>query len=124
MAYMTDGYYSDAAAYAPADARVAFIRRTYLHLFGAILAFAGLELFLLSLPGINEFMVQLFGAGRLGWLVVIGLFIAVSYLANRWAQSETSEGLQYLGLGLYVVVEAIIFLPPLWIASTFPQFVG
>ena len=32
--------------------------------------------------------------------------------------------MQYLGLGLYVVVEAFIFWPILWIASTFPQFDG
>src|SRR5262249_33855665 len=36
----------------------------------------------------------------------------------RWAQSDMPAGVQYLGLGLYVVIESIIFLPLLWIANT------
>ena len=42
------------AARAPASARVAFIRRTYAHLAGAILAFVGLETLLISIPHIEE----------------------------------------------------------------------
>ena len=45
---------SHVAAQAPATERAAFIRRTYAHLALAILAFAGLEAFLLNLPGIDN----------------------------------------------------------------------
>ena len=38
------------AANAPADARTAFIRRTYLHLAGALLLFTGLEFVLVNSP--------------------------------------------------------------------------
>src|SRR4029079_9813302 len=48
--------------------------------------------------------------------VIVG-FMGVGMLADYWARSETSPGLQYLGLGLYVVAEAIIFLPLLYVAA-------
>ena len=51
------------------------------------------------------------------WLIVIGLFMGVSYLANMWAHSDTSPGVQYLGLALYTVAEAIILLPLLYLAA-------
>lgn len=40
-----------------------------------------------------------------------------SYVANKWAMSATSKSTQYMGLGLYVVVEALIFLPLLLMAQ-------
>ena len=55
----------------------------------------------------------------MGWLLVLGAFMVVSWLANSWAHSDTSPGLQYLGLGLYVVAEAVIFVPLLYIAQHF-----
>lgn len=104
-----------AAAAAPAD-RAAFIRRTYGHLAGAILAFALMEiaLFQTALP---EVALQALGAGRYTWLVVMLLFMGASWVADKWARSETSAGMQYAGLGLYVVAEVIIFLPLLAVAS-------
>jgi len=41
------------------------------------------------------------------------------YIADKLAKSETSEQMQYLGLGLIVVAEAIIFLPLLFVATMF-----
>ena len=51
-----------------------------------------------------------------GWIVVFILFVGVSFLANRWAMSDTSPALQYAGLGVFIVAEAIIFLPLLYVA--------
>lgn len=45
--------------------------------------------------------------------------MAVSWLAEKWANSDASRGTQYLGLGLYIVAEALIFLPLLLIAARF-----
>ena len=45
--------------------------------------------------------------------------MGVSFLANWWANSQTSKAMQYLGLGLYVVAEAIIFVPLLFIAANY-----
>jgi hypothetical protein len=106
------------AAQAPADARAAFIQRTYLHLAAAILAFVGVEFALLSSP-FAEPIVQSMVGSQYGWLLVLGLFMGVSFVADRWARSATSSSMQYAGLGLFVVAEAIVFLPLLYIASTF-----
>jgi len=64
-----------------------------------------------------EPLVNVMFASRWGWFLVLGAFIGVGWLAQSWAQSEASPGLQYLGLSLYVVAEAVIFLPLLYIAS-------
>jgi len=117
MSYAMEYQEQRIAAEASADARAAFIRRTYGHLALAVLAFVGVEAFLLSvLPA--EVILSLFGS-RMSWLVVFLGFIGVSWLANAWAQSDTSRALQYVGLGLFVVAEAVIFLPILYVAANF-----
>ena len=105
-------------AEAPLDVRAAFIQRTYLHLAGAILAFIGVEFALLSTPFAESIVSTMVGS-QYGWLVVLGLFMAVGYVADKWARSSMSPGMQYAGLALYVVAEAILFLPLLYIASNF-----
>jgi FtsH-binding integral membrane protein len=55
--------------------------------------------------------------GNFSWFIVLALFMGVSMLANWWANSQTSKAMQYMGLGLYVVAEAIIFVPLLFIAA-------
>jgi FtsH-binding integral membrane protein len=103
------------AADAAADERSSFITQTYLHLAGAIGLFVILEAVLLAMPG-TEGLVSMMIGTHYGWLVVLGLFMLVSYVAQNWAQSAVSPATQYLGLGLYVVAEAVIFLPMLYIA--------
>ena len=49
-----------------------------------------------------------------GWLIVLGVFMVVSFIADRLARSETSRGVQYAGLGLFIIAEAFIFLPLLY----------
>jgi len=118
MSYPEQSYqpYSDVyAAQAAADARAEFLTKTYLHLAGAIALFVGLEVILFHLP-ITENLVGLMLGHQFSWLVVIGLFILVSYVAESWANSATSLSMQYAGLGLYVVAEAIIFVPLLYVA--------
>ncbi|HVX11090.1 MAG TPA: Bax inhibitor-1 family protein [Pirellulales bacterium] len=128
MSYADNPYRShsfEIAAYAEPNERTAFIRKTYLHLAGAVFAFAGLEAVLLNVPGLSERFMSLLAASRYSWLVVVGGFVLVSYVADNWARSSTSPGMQYLGLGLYVVAEAFIFLPLLYIAANFydPQVI-
>jgi FtsH-binding integral membrane protein len=102
---------------APVNVRAAFIRRTYAHLAGAILAFIGLEALLLQVvPGD---VVLGMVTNRLTWLVILVAFIGAGFLAQSLAQSNSSPAAQYVGLGLYVVAEAVIFLPLLYIATLF-----
>ncbi len=102
------------AAMAAADERSAFITKTYLHLAGAIGLFVALEAVLLNMPGVED-LVRLMIGGRFSWLIVLGAFMLVSYVAERWALTAVNPGTQYLGLGLYVVAEAVIFVPLLYL---------
>src|SRR5205085_1608028 len=97
------------AAHAAADARAAFIRRTYGHLAGAILAFVGLEAALFTSGAADAIIRTLLANGHAGMFVVMIAFIAAGYLAQWWAHNAVSAAMQYAGLALYVVAEAIIF---------------
>lgn len=105
----------DAAAFAGVDARASFIMKTYLHLIGAIFAFVFLEIGLF-VSGLDEVFLRALASlpGGFGWLLVLGVFIAAGYVANRWAMNATNPTMAYAGLGLYVVAEAIIFIPLLY----------
>ena len=100
----------------PSTYALEFIRKTYAHLAGAVGAFALIEASLLSIPGIAGTVFGLLGASSYSWLIVMGLFMFASHFANKWAMSSTSLNIQYMGLGLYVVVQALIFLPLLLMA--------
>lgn len=98
------------------EERASFIRKTYLHLAGALLVFALMETYLV-MSGAGAAIAQTMLGGRYSWLIVLGAFMGISMLAQWWANSQTSSAMQYLGLGLYIVAEAIIFLPLLFVAN-------
>lgn len=100
------------------DVRATFIRKTYAHLAGAIGAFALIEWIFFQIPAMVN-LAKYMAATQAGWLVVLGLFMAASFVANKWALSNTSKKTQYMGLGIYVLAEAIIFLPMIWMANSF-----
>ncbi len=120
MSYAENPYQSPSfaiAAQAADNERADFISKTYAHLAGAIGAFVLLEAILLNLPGIDGLVGMMVGA-QYSWLVVLGLFMVVSWVARSWAESaDVSPTKAYMGLGLYVVAEAIIFTPILWLAQ-------
>lgn len=113
---LLSGYENPYVVAAPVDERALFIRRTYGHLAGAVGVFALLITGLMSIPGIEGMVFGLLAAHRMSWLLVMGLFIGVSWVADNWARSERSREMQYLGLGLFVLAEALIFLPLLLLA--------
>lgn len=96
------------------NTRAEFIVRTYQHLFAAIAGFTGVEI-LLFWSGLAAPLAQ----AMLGvsWLFVLGAFVIVSWLASRVAASATSLGAQYAALAAFVVAEALIFVPLLFIAQ-------
>ncbi|MFG0318254.1 MAG: hypothetical protein ACF8XB_13345, partial [Planctomycetota bacterium JB042] len=119
MAY---GAPADAIAFQASEARAAFIKKTYAHLLGAIAAFALLCTVMVNSP-IATFMINV-AQTRFGWLIVLGAFMLVSHVANNWAMNAVDPKKAYLGLGLYVVAQAVIFTPLLLIASIFQQQSG
>ena len=82
---------------------------------GAILGFTVLEVMLFT-NGLAEPIARTMLGGS--WLVVLGAFMLVSWLASRAAMNATSLGTQYAALAGFVVAEAIIFVPLLYIANT------
>lgn len=111
--YASFGY---SVAEAPAATRVAFIRRTYTHLAMAIYAFAALQWAYFQTPFADWVMAQM---QAMPWLLLasFGMFMVVSWVANRWAMNETSVAQQYAGLVGYVVAQSIFMLPMLWFAQ-------
>jgi len=95
--------------------RASFIKRTYVHLAGAIGAFAVIEALLIKSGLALSFMGMLSGS-KWSWLIVLGAFMLVSTVANNWAHSGVSREKQYMGLGLFVLAEAVIFMPLIYMA--------
>jgi uncharacterized protein len=97
--------------------RVAFLRKTYGLLGVALIAWAGIT------AGMMYFMTetslkftQMALGGRFSWFLVLAVFMVVGWVAQRLARSETSSGLQFLGLTIAVIAEALIVQPLLWLA--------
>jgi FtsH-binding integral membrane protein len=97
-----------------AERRSAFVVRTYVHLYGAIVAFTLLEAFLFA-TGLAGPIAQ--ALLRVSWLLVLGGFVVVSWLAAHVARRSLSLGAQYAALAIYVVAEAIVFVPMLFLAQ-------
>lgn len=107
-------YQTTGVAALDADARGAFVTKTYLHLFGAIGAFTLIEVFLFQTGLAYKIAGVLLGGS---WLLVLGGFILVSWLATRAAFTARTLGAQYAALAGFVLAEAIIFVPMLVLAN-------
>lgn len=90
-----------------------FYRKTYAHVALAILAFIVVETVLLAI--VPPEMIYMMVGQKYTWLLIIGAFWLASILANKWSLSQ-SKSTQYMGLGFYVFIEAIIFLPLIYMA--------
>jgi len=103
-----------------AERRAAFIIRTYGHLVAAIFAFVALEVFFFTIndgqwaESISDTLLQ----GR-RWLMVLIAFSFAGTFASNFAHRSTSQAVQYAALGGYVLIEALIFIPMLYLANEF-----
>lgn len=95
------------------DARATFILRTYAHLFGAIAGFTLIEVALFSTGIAYDIAAAMLGTS---WLLVLGGFMLVSWIATRAAHTARSLGAQYAALAGFVLAEALIFVPLLALA--------
>lgn len=96
--------------------KAAFYRKTYIHVALSILAFIGVESVLLKM--VPDQVIFAMFAQRYIWLLIIGVFWLASVLATKWSLSQ-SQSTQYFGLGFYVLLEAVIFLPLIKIATLY-----
>jgi len=96
--------------------KATFYKKTYTHVAIAIAAFIGLEALLLKSEPLVRFMLSL-TKGYL-WLALLGGFWLATNFAEKLAHN-TSKQTQYLGLAVYVIAEAIIFIPIIYIAMRY-----
>nr|HEX4314626.1 Bax inhibitor-1 family protein [Kofleriaceae bacterium] len=97
--------------------RVDFLRKTYAHLAIALIAFAGLTAGLLKFATATSYSFStwaIFGP-RYNWGIVLVAFMVIGWVAERLARHSESRALQYFGLFLAVVGEAVILQPMIWI---------
>ena len=98
---------------ASVEERSDFIWKCYAHVVAAILIFAGISAYLYSsgvsaaiaMPMLNN------------WWMVFGAFILVGWGATHIAHRIESRNLQYAAFGVFIVAEALIFAPMLYIAA-------
>ncbi len=96
--------------------RAIFYKRTYAHVALAILGFVVVEYFLLQSETIVNFMLSL-TQGYL-WLLLLGGFWLATNFADKLAH-KFDRNQQYIGLLVYVIAEAILFVPILYMAINF-----
>ncbi len=93
--------------------KVTFIRRTYVHLLGAVLALVAFEVYLFhsgaAVPIAQTMM-------STSWLLILGGFMLAGWLARRVAHGAESRALQYAALAGYVVAQGLLLVPLLMIA--------
>lgn len=97
-----------------ADKKVAFYKKTYTHLAWAVLLFVLVETLFFQIPMVLEFALSL-TEGWL-WLVMLGGFMLVTSYAEKMALKSHDRNKQYLALLIYVVAEAFIFIPLIFMA--------
>jgi uncharacterized protein len=97
--------------------RAQFIMRTYAHLFGAVLAFILVEVLLFATGLAAMLAAAVLGGGPMVWLGVLGGFMIAGWVATHVAHSSRSMSAQYTALLGYVVIEALIFCPLLFVAA-------
>lgn len=113
-AEFTNRFGNNVVANALPTERAAFIRKTYAHLALTILVFSGIVSYLVG-TGRGVWIAE--SMLNVSWLLVLVLFMGISWIAQTWARSDTSKFMQYMGLILFTVAWSIIFLPLLFMAT-------
>lgn len=90
-----------------------FVVKVYQHLILALVAFVAVEAVFLRV-GVAEKIYDFIATGGPTWLIIMGGFMVVSWLATSFAHNPTDTTRQYQGLFLLVAAEAIIFAPFLY----------
>ena len=96
------------------EARSTFMTRVYKHLAVALVGFTLLEMYYFE-SGLAA-KITAFVANT-SWLLILGAFMVVGWLASRTAHTATSVRVQYLALAGFVVAESLIFAPLLYLAA-------
>ncbi len=104
------------------EKRVAFYKKTYTHLAMAVLLFIIVEWVFFQIDVVVNFAFSLTQGWR--WMLMLGGFMLVTSYADRMAHRNHNINQQYLGLLLYVIAEAFIFIPLIGIAMMIAESGG
>lgn len=96
------------------ERRVEFYRKTYTHVALAVLLFIIVEYLFFQSPMIVKFALSL--TGGWSWLLLLGAFMFITNYAEGLALKTRDRNKHYIALGIYVVAEAFIFVPLLFMA--------
>ncbi|WP_405207978.1 Bax inhibitor-1 family protein [Aquimarina sp. LLG6339-5] len=96
------------------EKRVAFYKKTYTHLAMAVLLFVIVEWVFFQIEPLVNFAFSMTQGWR--WMIMLGGFMLVTNYAEKMAHKNHDINQQYLGLLLYVIAQAFIFIPLIGIA--------
>lgn len=99
--------------------KVAFYKKTYSHVAGGVLVFILFEYLLLQSDAIVNFALSMTQGWR--WLVMLGGFMFITNYAERMTLKTPDKNKQYLAFGLYILAEAFIFVPLIYIAAFYME---
>lgn len=91
------------------QSRADFVVKVYQHLGAALVAFLAFETLLINLGAARA--IYDFVSGSSTWLLVLGGFMIVNWLATSAAHDVLNPSRQYLGLFGMAAAEAVIFAP-------------
>jgi hypothetical protein len=97
--------------------RVAFYKKTYAHVAIGVLVFIIFEYLLLQSETIVTFALSM--TQGMKWLLMLGGFMFITTYAERMALKTQDKNKQYLAFGLYILAEAFIFVPLIFIAAVY-----
>ncbi|MDX1278731.1 Bax inhibitor-1 family protein [Oceanihabitans sediminis] len=95
--------------------RIAFYKKTYAHVAGGVLVFILFEYLLLQSDAIVSFALSMTQGFK--WLLMLGGFMFITNYAESIAMKSADKNKQYLAFGLYILAEAFIFVPLIYIAA-------
>ncbi len=99
--------------------RIAFYKKTYAHVAYGVLAFIIVEYFMLSSETLVNFALSL-TQGKM-WFLMLGGFMLATSFAERMAIKSHDRNKQYLGYFIYIVAQAFIFIPMLYMATNMAE---
>ena len=99
------------------EAQASFYKKTYAHVAIGVLAFIIFEYFLLQSETVVSFMLSLTDGYK--WLLLLGGFMFITNYAESTALKSQNKNLQYLAYGAYILAEAVIFVPMIYIAASY-----
>ncbi|CAA0195115.1 Bax inhibitor-1/YccA family protein [Tenacibaculum maritimum] len=97
--------------------RVAFYKKTYTHVAGGVLLFVIFEYLLLQSTAIVEFSLSMTQGFK--WLLLLGGFMLVTNYAESTMLKTQDKSKQYAAYGVYILAEAFIFIPLIYIAMLY-----